>query len=221
MQAKTTGITILVGIDFSECSERALLRAITLAEQYGAQLELVHVCEWEGGDAAQEGAANGACAAAPCGLWPAANLRAQSAKQRLARLCSEWVADRATAAIRVLLGDPAMGLLKAAEQTSASLIVIGEIGRRLIPRGTIGMTAERVCQNSTLPVLLVPLVAPPEESPRAASRLTARDQLSWSCVHCGTLRLPGETAGVCTSCGDSSATWVSLHGPRVLFASPQ
>lgn len=61
----------------------------------------------------------------------------------------------AGAEICVLIGESATGLLHAAERSRAPLIVLGTHGRRTSPRGSIGTTAERVCAESTVPVLLV------------------------------------------------------------------
>ena len=39
---------ILVATDFSECSERALLTGLGLAQRYGAHIHMVHVVPSEG-----------------------------------------------------------------------------------------------------------------------------------------------------------------------------
>lgn len=46
MNVPLAGATVLVGIDFSEPCEQALLHAVTLAERTEARIELVHVFEW-------------------------------------------------------------------------------------------------------------------------------------------------------------------------------
>lgn len=103
------GTTVLVGIDFSEHSERALQRAVALAEANGAQIELVHVFEWPDELAPTAGKAPLRTDRANSGLWNAAMTLAQASRSRLGRLCSTIVGDRATAGIRVVLDAPARG----------------------------------------------------------------------------------------------------------------
>ena len=155
MTTASTGKMLLVGIDFSQGCERALLRAVTLAEQCQGQLELVHVYEWECCGEPIDARANlpDGVSSAP---WSAVNEQARTARARLGQLCADFVADRVPAEIRVLIGDPAAGLLKTAEQVHASCIVLGELGRSALPRGPVGATAERVCESSAVPVRLVP-----------------------------------------------------------------
>jgi nucleotide-binding universal stress UspA family protein len=156
--SSATDGTLVVGIDFSDCCERALLNAVTLAEhgEGQVQLELVHVFEWPGesappaGEYAQRSAGRGEAART------AVVAQSQASLQRLARLCSTVVGDRVAAKIHVLIGDPAVRLLAAAELLNASLIVLGTLGRRMQPRGELGSTAERVKTGSHVPVLLVP-----------------------------------------------------------------
>jgi nucleotide-binding universal stress UspA family protein len=150
------GTKYLIGIDFSAGSERALLHAIRLAEQSDAQLELVHVFEWDK-DGADRGVSNRNAEPAAARLWQAVSTQANVCRQRLAGFCADFVADRVPAEIRVLVGDPASGVLRAAEQIGPSLIVLGAVGRRALPRSTVGTTAERVCEKSPVPVLVVPL----------------------------------------------------------------
>lgn len=155
MTATLSGTSLLVGIDFSQGSVQALRRAVVLAEQTRAQLELVHVFEWAGlpdsrDQAESQPAASGAQA------WRAVALRAQSVLPKLRRLCARLVADRVPAGIHVLIGDPAASLLQAAERACTPLIVLGAQGQSCLPQRSIGSTAERVCQKSSVPVLLVP-----------------------------------------------------------------
>ena len=212
---------ILVGIDFSECSDRALLRAISRAEAEQAQLELLHVFEWNNSSAVSGSNGQDVSEAARSRLWREVTAQAQLCLQRLTQLCAAFVADRVPVGIRVLVGDPALGVLNTAAQISASLIVLGAIGRRPILRGTVGTTAERVCEKSTIPVLLVPYVERQEKRQGRVLFLSARDQALWSCAGCGMVQQPGESKSDCAFCGDNSAAWVSMPQPHVSFASLQ
>jgi nucleotide-binding universal stress UspA family protein len=150
--------TLVVGIDFSECCERALLNAVTLAEHGPGQLqlELVHVFEWPGAAESPASAESTPKPEESQAKVPDVVAQSQASLQRLAQLCSTVVGDRVSAKIRVLVGDPAARLLAAAERVNASLIVLGELGRSLQPRSELGSTAERVRTSSNVPVLLVP-----------------------------------------------------------------
>lgn len=152
----STGCTLVVGIDFSEDCERALLHAVALAEQHQAQLALVHVFEWTETRSASD--ATGECArdegTDPRGT--AVKSHANAARSQLSRLCSALVGDRLAATVRVEIGDPVSRLLHAAEQAQSPLIVLGTHGRRPLPRGKVGSTAQGICASSQVPVLLVP-----------------------------------------------------------------
>lgn len=157
MTPNLVGTKYLVGIDFSADCERALLYAVKLAEENDAQLELVHVFEWD-----TDGTARGSTTdEEPVGakLLQAACVQAKVFLQRLAQLCSDLVADRVPAKIHVLVGDPATEVLQAAAQLGPALIVLGAFGRRPLPRGAVGTTAERVCEKSSIPVLVVPPIS--------------------------------------------------------------
>ena len=52
---------------------------------------------------------------------------------------------------------PAAGILEAAAEQSADVIVMGTHGRTGIVRAVIGSVADKVVRSSTVPVLLVPL----------------------------------------------------------------
>jgi nucleotide-binding universal stress UspA family protein len=162
MDLPLIGATLLVGIDFSDCCERALRQAVTFAERDQAQLELVHVVEWEGHPAFPEGNNFFSLGSHDSPLWRAMARQAQAFLQRLGQFCSYAVEDRVPAQIRVLIGDPAECLLQAAARASAAAIVLGAQGRCALPQRAVGRTAEQVCAKSTLPVLLA---ASPERSP--------------------------------------------------------
>jgi len=211
------GTTVLVGIDFSEHSERALQRAVALAEANGAQIELVHVFEWPDELAPTAGEAPLRTDRANSGLWNAAMTLAQASRSRLGRLCSTIVGDRATAGIRVVLDEPARGLLQAAQQVSAPLIVLGAHGRGSLPRHLVGATAQQVCANSQVPVLLVPGPAPTRvvdvELP-----VTPGHSLVCSCSRCGSAQRSRSPLDLCSSCGSPPDIWVSVAQPQTLLA---
>lgn len=147
--------TLVVGIDFSDCCERALLEAVTLAERTGAQLELVHVFEWESQPEHRSVSALAPACDGPPGFSTIVKQQAQATLQRLTQLCSAIVGDRACADVQVLIGDPTEQLLAEAERKHADLIVLGLLGRRLLLGEPIGSTAEGVRANAPVEVMLV------------------------------------------------------------------
>lgn len=149
------GSTLLVGIDFSEGCERALLRAVALAEQHQAQIALVHVFEWADPNHRSEPESHAELEAKQAPLRAAVLAQANATLGHVSRLCSALVGDRAPATVHVVIGDPACGILSAAERVDTSLIVLGDHGRRCVQRGPVGSTAQRIRDSSAVPVLLV------------------------------------------------------------------
>jgi nucleotide-binding universal stress UspA family protein len=180
MELSLAGKKVLVGIDFSGSSESALLHAVSLAERELAQLELVHVFEWDAPSGEDTG---------PAGLSMAQGYLqalARAARQRLAEICSSLVGDRVPAEIQVRIGDPAKELHRAAEQAQAALAVLGMQGRRKLAQGAVGRTADRICRSSSVPVLLVaPRSAPAEGQVLLRS---ARGQILWNDSPLGAVR---------------------------------
>lgn len=175
MEPFLAGGRVLVGIDFSDSCERALLHAVALAERERKELELVHVFEWDGRARGEEAAAEIVLAGAGA---PPSEIRSlmQAARPRLARLCSSLVGDRVPAEIRVLHGDPALELCLAAWRAAATCLVIGAGGRRGPLHGAAGRTANLVCRSSRVPVLMVSRNPSTGESQPLPG---ARGQLMW------------------------------------------
>jgi nucleotide-binding universal stress UspA family protein len=153
---------ILVATDFSPRSDRALRRASLIARELGASIVLVHVvdADWPARLAESDRAAAGAI------LTDAtATLRDHDGIE------ADWLVTNA---------DVHEGILAAADETSADLIVIGPNRPRLSDI-FIGTTAERLVRRSTRPLLVaVEMPAAPyrktiltvdfDEASRAASR---------------------------------------------------
>lgn len=190
-----TGQTILVGIDFSQCSERALLHAVALAEQRQAQLGLIHVFEWNLDSASADAPAT---CAADSGLWREVTAQAQAARRRLSHLCTSFVGDRVPAEVYVLIGNPTTEMLKLAEQRAASLIVLGATGRSIVRSSEYGTMARSVCAGSAIPVLLVPLGGGTQRCPGQLFVVSSHDIALRACTRCGTLQQwSAETCGFC------------------------
>ena len=131
---------ILVATDFSTRSDRALRRAILIARRTGASLTLLHVVD----------------ADRPERLVDSDAAQAFAVLDETARtLRSE---DDIPADALVAVDDIHSGILQAAEQVGASLIILGPHRTRL--RDVfIGTTVERVIRRSRFPLLVA--VQPP------------------------------------------------------------
>jgi nucleotide-binding universal stress UspA family protein len=138
---------ILVATDFSARSDRALLRASLIARKTGSSLILAHAIDADQPNRlieADRSAASDVLAEA------AATLRNDD------RIDADWV---------VKVADVQDGILAAADETSAGLIVIGPHRNRL--RDVfVGTTAERLVRRSTRPLLVA------VETPSAHHRTT-------------------------------------------------
>lgn len=137
---------ILVPIDFSECSERALKVGLEMAKAFGASVHVVHVYPAS------------AYVAPPLVPGPVlvGQFRDQSQKafeEYLARIKNEHgVAIPGT----LLEGVPHAEIVRLASELGADLIVMGTHGRTGLEHLLLGSVAERVLRTSTIPVLTVP-----------------------------------------------------------------
>lgn len=133
---------ILCATDFSPCSRKALLYAVSLSRQFGAEIILVHVYEPA---PPQVGVLEGALAET--------DLYTDLAKQ-----LEHWREDlppdlKSSAAMRQ--GTPAREIVDAAAENNIDLIVVGNHGRTGLARVVLGSTAEKVVRLAPCPVLVV------------------------------------------------------------------
>jgi nucleotide-binding universal stress UspA family protein len=137
---------ILVPLDGSELAERILPHVEAIAKATGAEVFLLRTTDPRHGEIAAE-------AATEARIWLEAD-QAQAAKYL------EGVAKRLqdagiTTKLVVLVGEPAVEILMAAEKENADLIAMmshGATGFNHFDRGSV---AEKVLKGSTRPVLLV------------------------------------------------------------------
>jgi len=134
---------ILVGVDFSAHSVRAVRRALDLAHRYGGRVNLVHAVE------------NFVYYEQDYGPVTALDLDLElmeSAKGRVQRLIGEL--DGGDLPSNVLFGSPQGVILSQAEALHTDLIVVGTHGHRGIAR-LLGSTANAVSHNARCDVLAV------------------------------------------------------------------
>jgi nucleotide-binding universal stress UspA family protein len=134
---------LLVPIDFSACSERALDYACDLAAKLGARIHVIH-------------AIGGALPELSVALSEQviASLRRSNAVA-LDKLIAPRRARAAFGEISVVDSDARDAILQAARAVRADLIVIGTHGRRGVTRVLLGSVAEDVLRRAPCPVLAV------------------------------------------------------------------
>ena len=140
---------ILIPLDFSPPSDRALGYARALATEFGAPLYLLHVIEDR----------------LMTGPWPAEvylgelpKLRedlVKEAERRMLGCLESLAAEGIQATGEVLIGGPSHVIIEQANNVHADLIVMGTHGRTGITHLLIGSVAERVIRHAPCPVFVV------------------------------------------------------------------
>lgn len=139
---------IMLATDFSERSDRALLRAKILAAQSGATLSIIHVVDDD----------------QPPRII---NLEKDLAESLLRELkASVMKAEGVECTSKVLLAAPHAGIVQAASQACPDLLIIGPHRRQALRDVFIGTTAERTIRSVECPVLMAN--APPTGPYRCA-----------------------------------------------------
>jgi nucleotide-binding universal stress UspA family protein len=137
---------ILVPLDFSACSEKALHYAATLAKQFKASLVLLHVFELY-----------------PIDYVLGLTIDNEESKRLLARAEAELVrlshqyasGRRWGIHTMVRLGKPYQEIVKAARERRVGLVIMGTHGYTGFLHFQLGSTAERVVRSAPCPVLVV------------------------------------------------------------------
>ncbi len=130
---------ILVPVDFSDCSKKALQYAIPFAKQFGAELILLHVVE-------------------PYPIVPEmASYDFQTiydGRQELEAI-QKTIDETVSSSISVRRGTPHLEITDAARELRADLIIISTHGRKGLTRRVFGSTTEKVVRYAPCPVLIV------------------------------------------------------------------
>lgn len=137
---------ILVPIDFSDCSKKALQYALPLAEQYDAEVTLLFVTpspSYAGGE---------------YGVIDATGLDAElaaNATQRLEEFAAREVQARVPVKTMAGTGSPTAEIIDAAAKLPADIIVISTHGYSGLKHVLLGSVAEHVVRHAPCPVLVV------------------------------------------------------------------
>ncbi|MDH6237582.1 universal stress protein [Cryobacterium sp. CG_9.6] len=141
--------SLLVGIDRSESSKRAVAFACQLADESGATVHIVHVIPWSpysfsSPSENEHRSANKAQEIAAAEL--------QIIQPALAVAQEFSITPTST----VVHGSPADQLVKIAARALASQIIVGRTGDSRLKQVLFGSTPVRLIQVSTTPVTVVP-----------------------------------------------------------------
>jgi nucleotide-binding universal stress UspA family protein len=129
---------IMVPVDFSEPSKKAVNYGLSLASEFQARLVLAHIAPFDG--AAYE-----------------------RAKLQLLRLIPPDYRDRLDFEIVVKAGDVRAELLAIVEEGEIDLVVMGSRGRSYFERVLLGSVAERLLRKLHVPILTVSHLNPEKE----------------------------------------------------------
>jgi nucleotide-binding universal stress UspA family protein len=138
---------ILVPVDFSPLSKKALLYAARLAQQFNAQVDLFHAVEpevlpaFDGYMVAPPPVSNGAGVSCSGQLKTWTHLARNAGVARVGSI--------------IRCGLPAFEIVEAAKELDSDLIVIATHGYTGWKHFAIGSTAERVVRAAPCPVLVV------------------------------------------------------------------
>jgi len=158
---------ILVPIDFSAHSEKAIRYATTLATKFGARLTLLHVIE----DPFVTGAWQSQVFVPniPELLQNLIN----AAQTHMAEQTKQLAAQGFVTESSVTTGRPSSAIVEQASQGGFDLIVMGTQGRTGLSRVFLGSVAQRVVQRAPCPVLTVRDTSPVDERATAEATTTA------------------------------------------------
>ena len=136
---------ILVPIDFSDCSRKAMQYGISFARQFNSEILLLHVIV--------------AVPPPPQVLVVEAETLGAKYHEQAARDLSEWRKEAVPlasvkAAIRSGMSAHSE-IVEAARETNCDLILIGSHGRTGLARVLLGSTAEQVVRHASCPVLVI------------------------------------------------------------------
>jgi nucleotide-binding universal stress UspA family protein len=141
---------ILVPVDFSEASKKAVTYAMTIAAQTNAKLFVAHIVH-------DTSALNYMF---PSETYEAEKQQYAAAKRQIQKLIPEECLGMFDVEMIVKTGNIDAELLGIAQEEAVDLVVMGSHGRRHFGRWFIGSVAERLLRKLPVPVLTVSHVAP-------------------------------------------------------------
>lgn len=137
--------SILVPVDGSSAAERALSRAIALAEAFSSKLTIIYIVDLNTHMSAFEQVSGG-------GYIP------EEIKQKgysVLRAAERQVPNGIAADIRLEIGNPARRILDLAEDDGIDLIVMGSRGLSKAKQILLGSVSQSVLIRATCPVMII------------------------------------------------------------------
>jgi nucleotide-binding universal stress UspA family protein len=130
---------ILVPLDFSDCSKKALAYAIPYAQQFDAELVLLNVIE----------------PYPPVPQMELVDVETIQDNLRELEILRETVGDEILCRTEVRTGVPHVEIVQEARQNDIDLIILATHGYKGLSHVFLGSTAEKVVRNAPCPVLTV------------------------------------------------------------------
>ena len=138
---------ILIAIDFSENSEYAFEYALTLATQFQAELTILHVIN--------EPVDLRGFYVPHISFEQLEKEIEEGAEKMMEKFCQTRMGAFSNYKTAIVTGIPYEEIIKKAEDTGSSLIVLGTHGRTGLDHLIFGSTAERVVRGASCPVLTI------------------------------------------------------------------
>lgn len=154
---------ILVPVDFSDFSLRAVDEAVALARTFKAEITLVQAVD------NIQYAGLGGTFGPVYDTSPLLHELVRGAREQLAALAAKLTKKKLRVRTVLEVGTPHEVIVRAAKRTKAELIVLATHGRSGLAHVLIGSVAERVVRHAPCPVLTLRL-APAKPRRRTAKR---------------------------------------------------
>jgi ubiquinone biosynthesis protein len=180
---------VMVGTDRSETADQAVRWAASFAERYSAELIIIQVIVSHSPAATERGAAE--------------RTRAATAGEELATYARQLAGERGRALV-IVDDDPAMAIIRAAEQEAIDVLVVGNVGMAGRKEFLLGNIPNRISHNARCIVVIVNTLP-------AGNRTTAET----STVIRSTEPAPSEPRLMAR--GAQIAAVMSKHGLKELF----
>lgn len=140
---------ILVPTDFSSYSDKALAQALDIAQEYKAQVYVLHVIPDKFGHSIDD------YELTPESIRLMEKTMVKSARARLQREVAKFPQAKDVEIFQeVVQGNPPEEILRLQTEKGIDLIVISSLGRTGLAKYFIGSVARTVLKGSTCPVLL-------------------------------------------------------------------
>ncbi|HYE29991.1 MAG TPA: universal stress protein [Methylomirabilota bacterium] len=136
---------ILVPVDFSGCSKRAVQYAIAFARQFNADVLLLHVVQLD----------YAAIEMSPLDITAVERQIHESVRQRLTKFIEGLDVSHVSVEQRVLCGNVKKQILNEAQAYKPDLIIVGTHGETGLRHALLGSVAESVVRHANCPALTV------------------------------------------------------------------